>query len=81
MINAAKEKRGLVWEKCRLSVFPDMSRELVQKMKVFTPVKRKLHKLDTRYTLAFPATLHFKWRGKNVSCNTVEAVEKVINEQ
>lgn len=81
VIKAAKEKRGFVWEKCRLSVFPDMSRELAQRRKAFTPVKRKLHELDIRYTLAFPATLHFKWRGKNVSCNTVEAAEKVFNEQ
>lgn len=81
VINAAKEKQGFVWEKCRLSVFPDMSRELAQKRKAFTLVKRKLHELDIRYTLAFPATLHFKWRGKNLSCNTVEAAEKVINEQ
>jgi len=58
-----------------------MSRELAQKRRAFTTVKRKLHELYIRYTLAFPATLHFKWRGKNMSCNTVEAVEKVIYEQ
>lgn len=81
VVNIAKEKRGFVWENCRLSVFPDMSRELAQKRKAFTPVKRKLYELNIRYTLAFPATLHFKWRGKNVKCNTVEAAEKIINEQ
>lgn len=81
VVNVAKEKRGFVWENCRLSVFPDMSRELAQKRKAFTPVKRKLYELNIRYTLAFPATLHFKWRGKNVKCNTVEAAEKIINEQ
>lgn len=42
---------------------------------------KRSHKLDIRYTLAFPAMLHFKWKGKNVSCNTVEAAEKVSNEQ
>ena len=80
VISAAKEKRGFIWGGCRLSVFPDMSRELALKRKAFTTVKRKLHELDVRYTLAFPATLHFKWRGKNMSCNTVEAAEKIITE-
>lgn len=80
VISAAKEKRGFIWQKCHLSVFLDMSEELAQKRKAFTPVKHKLFELDIRYTLAFPATLHFKWKGKNVSCNTVKGTEKVINE-
>ena len=69
VINAAKAKRGFVWEGCRMSVFPDMTKELAEKRKSFTSVKRKLQEMEVRYTLAYPATLRFKWQGKNVSFN------------
>lgn len=64
VIAAAKEKRGIVWEGCCFSVFRDMSRELAEKRKAFTSVKGKLHDLDIKYTLAFPAMLNFKWKGR-----------------
>ena len=77
---AAKEKRGFEWGKCRLSLFSDMSKELANKRKAFTPVKLKLHKLNISYMLAFPVTLHFKWSGKNMSFNTAAALEKLVDE-
>eukprot|EP00064_Thunnus_orientalis_P015298 superscaffoldBa00002808_g15348 len=70
-----------LWNRVQAPENHSRRNNLAQKRKAFTPVKRKLHKLDIRHTLAFPATLHFLWRGKNMSCNTVEAAEKVINEQ
>lgn len=63
VITAAKEKRGFVWEGCRLSVFPDKTKELAEKRKTFTSVKRKLQERAVKYTLASPATLRFKWQG------------------
>ncbi|KAK7922896.1 hypothetical protein WMY93_009798 [Mugilogobius chulae] len=57
VIAAAKVKGGFEWEKCRVSVFPDMTKELAEKRKAFTPVKRRLQQHNARYTLAFPATL------------------------
>ncbi|CAK6976953.1 uncharacterized protein LOC113057457 [Scomber scombrus] len=46
VITSAKEKRGFVWEGCRLSVFPDMTKELAEKRKTFTSVKRKLQERE-----------------------------------
>ncbi|KAF1392169.1 hypothetical protein PFLUV_G00049770 [Perca fluviatilis] len=79
VIAAAKEKRGFVWEGCQLSVFPDMTKELAEKRKTFTSVKRNLQEREVRYALAYPATLRFKWRGKNVSFTTATEAEKYIN--
>uniref|UniRef100_A0A096M8P7 L1 transposable element RRM domain-containing protein n=1 Tax=Poecilia formosa TaxID=48698 RepID=A0A096M8P7_POEFO len=42
VIMAAKEKRGFEWQDCRPSVFPDMTKELAEKRKAFTAVKKKL---------------------------------------
>lgn len=80
VVNLAKEKRGCNYGGCQLSLFPDMSKELAQKRKAFTPVKRKLQQLDIRYSLAFPATLHFKWRGKGVSFNSAAEAAKFIED-
>ncbi|KAF7640702.1 hypothetical protein LDENG_00021950 [Lucifuga dentata] len=73
VISAAKAKRGLDWEGCRLSLFPDMTKELAEKRKTFTSVKRKLQELNVRYTLVFPATLRLRWDGKNESFVTAAA--------
>lgn len=76
VINAAKEKRGFVWEGCRLSVFPDMTRELAEKRKAFTALKRKLQHRNVKYTLAYPATLKVRWKDKNMVFKSATAAEK-----
>lgn len=76
VVNAAKEKCGFEWKGCRLSVFPDMSRELAENRKAFTSVKRKLQEFNVKYTLAYPVTLHFKWKGENLSFTTASAADK-----
>ncbi|KAF7657199.1 hypothetical protein LDENG_00030590 [Lucifuga dentata] len=81
VISAAKAKRGLDWEGCRLSLFPDMTKELAEKRKTFTSVKRKLQELNVRYTLVFPATLRLRWDGKNESFVTAAAAEKFVGEK
>lgn len=57
----------LEWEGLRLSMFPDMSRELAEKKKTFMSVKKTLQQLNVRYMLAYPATLRFTWKEKNWS--------------
>lgn len=79
VITAAKVKRGFEWEGSRVSVFPDMTKELVEKRKAFTTVKRKLQQHNTRYTLAFPATLKVRWKGRNLSFTSAAAAEKFFN--
>lgn len=56
-----------------------MTRELAERRKAFPSVKHKLHDLDMRYTLAYPTTLHFRWKGKNQSFTTATAADKFIS--
>lgn len=76
---SARECRGLLWEDRRLSVFPDMSRELAEKRKTFLPAKKALQQLNLRYTLAFPATLRFTWKSRNHSFTSTEEAERFIS--
>ncbi len=64
VLRAARERRGIEWEDLKLSVFPDMTRELAEKRKMFLPAKKVLHQLNVRFMLAFPATLRFTWKGR-----------------
>lgn len=61
-----KKKEVIVWRGCRLSFFPDMTRETAEKRKKFTDARRRLHELDVRFTLAYPAELRFTWEGKRM---------------
>lgn len=79
VLRAARESRGIEWEDLKLSVFPDMTRELAEKRKMFLPAKKALQQLNVRYTLAFPATLRFTWKGRNRSFTNTEEAERFIN--
>lgn len=78
VLKAVREKRGMEWEGAKLSVFPDMSRELAEKRKTFMDVKKTLRRLDVRFALAHPATLRFTWKGKNRSFTSAKEAEKFI---
>ena len=78
VLKAVRERRGLEWEGLRLSVFPDMSRELAERRKTFTAAKKTLQQLNLRYTLAHPATLRFTWKGKHLSFTSAKEAERFI---
>lgn len=78
VLKAVRSKQGLEWEGARLSVFPDMSRELAERRKTFTTTKKTLQQLNVRYTLVHPATLRFTWKGKNWSFMSTKEAEKFI---
>lgn len=61
-----KNKEGVNWKGCQLSFFPDMTRETAAKRKKFKDVKDRLHTLNVRFTVAFPAELRFTWQGKKL---------------
>lgn len=50
-----------------MSVFPDMTKEVVDKRKWFTDARKKLHELNVCLPLAYPAVLRFTWKGERVS--------------
>ncbi|XP_053356914.1 vomeronasal type-2 receptor 26-like [Clarias gariepinus] len=62
VLRAVRELCGIEWEDVKLSVFPDMTKELAEKRKTFLSAKKSLQQLNVRYTLAFPATLRFTWK-------------------
>lgn len=55
------------WQGSSISIFPDMTREVVEKRRKFSDVRKKLHELDVRFTLAYPAVIRFSWNGRRVS--------------
>lgn len=63
----ARVGEGIQWNDSKMSVFPDMTKEVVDKRKRFTDVRKKLHELNVRFTLAYPAVLRFTWKGDKVS--------------
>ena len=73
----AREKRGILWENLRLSVFPNVSRELVLKRKMFT---LSLQRHNVCYKLAYPATLRFTWKGRSCSFTNAKGAQQVIEE-
>lgn len=59
-----RDKGGIVWNGGKISIFPDMTRDVVERRRKFTDIRRKLHDLDIRFTLAYPATLRFTCKGE-----------------
>ncbi len=64
VLKAVREKRGAVWSGCKISLFPDMTKELAERRKAFSTAKQLLHDRRVKFRLAFPATLGFTWRGR-----------------
>lgn len=63
VLRVAREKRGINWEGAKLSFFEDVTRELAEKRKAFNSTKKRLHELQVKHRLAYPATLIFTWNG------------------
>ncbi|KAK7919118.1 hypothetical protein WMY93_010402 [Mugilogobius chulae] len=63
-IQRSRGRRGIMWNNCKISFFPNLTRDVVEKRKKFTEVRMKLHDLDIHFTLAYPAVLRFTWKGK-----------------
>lgn len=81
LLQAAKEKGTTEWEGCRISFFPDMSRELARKRRDFTASRRMLRSINVKYTLAYPASLRFTWQGKNNVFTSSKDAEQFIKER
>lgn len=62
-----KNKEEIKWQGKRISFFTDVTKDVADRRKKFTEVQRKLHEMDIRFTLAFPAVLQFSWKGKRMS--------------
>ncbi len=61
-----RNKEEIIWDGCRLSFFPDMTKETAEKRRKFKDVRSRLHDLDVHFILAYPAELRFRWKGKRM---------------
>lgn len=61
-----KQKTALEWKDSRISFFPDATKAVTERRRKFTDVRKKLHAMDIRFTLAYPARLFFTWKGKKM---------------
>lgn len=80
VLQVAKERRGIDWEGGKLSFYEDVSRELAEKRKAFTPVKRRLYELNVRHRLVYPATLVFTWKGQKKTFRDSNEAEKFVRD-
>ena len=85
VLSAAREKyrkkEGVIWGGCKLSFFPDMTKETAEKRRKFTDARNRLHNLDVRFTLAYPAELRFTWKGKRMKFTDHREAMDFINKE
>uniref|UniRef100_A0AAV2KR23 LINE-1 type transposase domain-containing protein 1 n=1 Tax=Knipowitschia caucasica TaxID=637954 RepID=A0AAV2KR23_KNICA len=80
VLAAAKKKKGIQWDGCRLSLFEDMTKERSARRKVFSPVMKMLWQHQVKHTLAHPAILRFTWRGQRLSFTDAKEAESFVRE-
>uniref|UniRef100_A0A672SW74 L1 transposable element RRM domain-containing protein n=1 Tax=Sinocyclocheilus grahami TaxID=75366 RepID=A0A672SW74_SINGR len=80
VLQAAREKGMIEWDGCRISFFPDMSRELARRRWEFTAPRMMLRSVNVKYTLSYPASLRFTWQGKNRVFTSSADAEQFIKE-
>ena len=81
VLKAARKKGGTTWSGCKLSLFPDMTRDLAESRKAFTAAKQLLHDKNVKFTLAFPATLRFTWMGRSRKFQDASEAVKFIEQR
>lgn len=62
-----KSRTTLEWDGSKILFFPDATKAVAEKRRKFTDVRKKLHAMDIRFTLAYPAKLFFTWKGKKMT--------------
>lgn len=80
VLAAAKKKKGILWDGCRLSLFEDMTKERSARRRMFSTVMKRLWQQQVKHTLAHPAILRFTWRGKRLSFTDAKEAESFVRE-
>uniref|UniRef100_H3AFL7 L1 transposable element RRM domain-containing protein n=1 Tax=Latimeria chalumnae TaxID=7897 RepID=H3AFL7_LATCH len=60
---------------------PHLSRELQEKRRRFTEVKKQLREREIKYGLFYPAILKITWEGKDYSCNSPNEAQAFLKRQ
>ncbi|CAM4509610.1 unnamed protein product [Leuciscus chuanchicus] len=75
ILRLAREKGHLQYKGTRIYIYPDYSSALLEKCRLFDPIKKKLRELDINYSLQYPATLRVTVDGKVTTLHSPEEAE------
>jgi len=71
VLNAASkrywEKRKMKSQGNNIPFFPNMTKKVVEKRRKCSDIRKKLHDMDVRFTLAYLAVIRLSWKGCKVS--------------
>uniref|UniRef100_H2ZSN9 L1 transposable element RRM domain-containing protein n=1 Tax=Latimeria chalumnae TaxID=7897 RepID=H2ZSN9_LATCH len=76
LLKAAWELGKVDWDGHNIMFFPDLSKALQDRRRLFLQVKKTLRDKDIKYGLFYPAMLRITHNGKTSSFGTAEDVEK-----
>uniref|UniRef100_H3AED9 L1 transposable element RRM domain-containing protein n=1 Tax=Latimeria chalumnae TaxID=7897 RepID=H3AED9_LATCH len=72
LLKSAWELGTLDWEGRRILFFPNLSKALQDRCRLFLPVKKILREKKVKYGLFYPATLRITYKGETSSFGTAE---------
>uniref|UniRef100_H3AFT3 L1 transposable element RRM domain-containing protein n=1 Tax=Latimeria chalumnae TaxID=7897 RepID=H3AFT3_LATCH len=72
LLKSVRELGILDWEGHRILFFPDLSKALQDRRRLFLPVKKILREKKVKYGLFYPATLQITYRGETTAFGTAE---------
>lgn len=73
------ERSGkLMFRGHKISFYQDLSADLVRRRAVFIPAKRQLHAAGVKFSLAYPATLRFSFKGARHEFKSAQDAETYI---
>lgn len=64
VMRLAREKKELTFTGIRIHIYPDYSAALVQKRRLYDPIKKKCQEMDIKYSLLFPCRFRIMHDGK-----------------
>ena len=76
-----KSKTALEWKRSKISFFPDATKAVAEKRRTFTDVRKKLHEMDIRFTLAYLAKPFFTWKGKKITFEDHKKALQFLNKE
>lgn len=77
-MDAAREKKMVMYEQHKVKFFLDFSMEVDRQWRQFDGVKKRLQALNIEYRFRYLAKLTIRHGGQTMTCSTSEEVERLI---
>uniref|UniRef100_H3AEK4 L1 transposable element RRM domain-containing protein n=1 Tax=Latimeria chalumnae TaxID=7897 RepID=H3AEK4_LATCH len=81
ILTTARSLDTLEWNGSRILMFPDLSRDLMERQQKFMPIKKVLREKGLKYGLFYPATLKLTCDGETRSFTEPKAVEEFLQQR